>query len=735
MRTVEEIKSLILPVPQQVTALNAQPLVLTVGSKFCLTAPGAEGGPAKTAEETMRAFLTQKCGEDCFDPKGLPVVLELGAAPTEVKNEKEAYRIKVSADGITITGFGETGLFYGVISLRQMCRWNNRSAVIPAVEVLDWPDNTFRGYFEECRYGSNVMEKQDWLDMIDDLAEKKFNKVSINMYNCWILQYDGRMAEYLYLPLKKYPQLKTPMVVKYWSPTEGKWYDYETLPPIFRDDFFGELVRYCKDRGMNVVPGFNSLGHNTFFPRMLPKVAPKNEDGTTNPTGYCISSDATYELLFSIYDQIIDEHLIPNGMYSFILHLDEVRDEFGVDPDDPYTQKSPFCKCPKCRDKDRKEIYIEHTVKILKHLKEKGMKSVLVCCDMMAGTGSKIGYFLDRFLARVNEEGVQDILVLDWWDYVPFAENKAYQVKPDDVNQRSITCCWNGYYIWSVLTNPVANVKVISDLHHESKCSEGEMMYAMWDKSYDRVHDCYADYCWNYDGVVSTQAAAERYIARHFPTLQDKVRRGFRLMDWIVEHRMPYHDPEHPTQGVLSASGMLLKLDYYTYTYFDPKGPNPCHFPGKPLGETVLPRRLDYERQLYIVSSMAKEAVAIFEEAARTPGCDQAMARRFAYECENYQVLAEDWLAFLEIYDLTQSGDQKKIAPIARARQNARLALMERCEQTKEKFVQRGATMRNQSIFMQTFADIADYIENTDAPKLDLMDITTITSPELRNIR
>ena len=38
--------------------------------------------------------------------------------------------------------------------------------------------------------------------------------------------------------------------------------------------------------------------------------------------------------------------------------------------------------------------------------------------------------------------------------------------------------------------------------------------------------------------------------------------------------------------------------------------------------------------------------------------------------------------------------------------------------------------MRNLSVLMQTFADIADYIENTDEPQLDLMDITPIMSKE-----
>jgi len=52
------------------------------------------------------------------------------------------------------------------------------------------------------------------------------------------------------------------------------------------------------------------------------------------------------------------------------------------------------------------------------------------------------------------------------------------------------------------------------------------------------------------------------------------------------------------------------------------------------------------------------------------------------------------------------------------------------CEQVKEKWVQQAATMRNQSVFMQIFADIATYIENAEEPALDLMDITPIMSKE-----
>jgi len=246
MYTIEELKSIIHPVPQKVTAGKGEALKLIPSSKVALSAPEADKGPIKTAGEDIKAYLTEKLGADCFAEDGIAVTLKLSEKPAEVKSENEGYRITVNAEGVTIEGFGASGLYYGVGTFKQLCQWTSDGVQIPAVEVLDWPDNRFRAYKQECRYGSNMMEKADWFEMIDDLAAKKLNHLSLAIYGCWTIQYDGRLAEYLYLPLKGYPQLKTPQTVKYYSPTEGKWLNYETLPPIYRDNFLGELIVYAR---------------------------------------------------------------------------------------------------------------------------------------------------------------------------------------------------------------------------------------------------------------------------------------------------------------------------------------------------------------------------------------------------------------------------------------------------------------------------------------------------------
>ena len=736
MLTIENIRTSIVPVPQKVTALQGEALKLTSSSKFCLSAPEAAKGPVKTAGEKITAFLQEKYGQDCFCPEGVPVTLSLGTAPAEVKNEKEAYRITVSNTGIAIEGYGESGLFYGVVSFTQLCRWDNTGCVIPAVEVLDWPDNPFRAYKEECRYGSNMMEKEDWFALIDDLSSKKINNLSLALYGCWVMQYDGRVAEYLYLPIDGYPQLKTPMTVKYYSPTEGKWFNYEQLPPMFRDNFFGEVCRYCKDHGMDVIPGINSFGHNTLFPRLLPQIAPK-VDGVPQPTGLCTSSEETYEFLFKVYDQIIDNYLLPNEMYSFNILLDEVWEQFGVDTEHPEIKYSPWCQCEKCQGKERSELFIEHSIKVMKYMKKKGIKNVVIAGDMLIRKVSKLGDLSAPFLKRIEEEDLKDVLLLDWWRYSDLKETYDFVIEPDELGLRSFFCPWNGYYIWNLLQHPMRNNQIMAEMNHNAKCGEGIYQYAMWDRSYDRIHDCFADYGWNFLGAGSLEDVTERYVNRHFAPIAKKAMHAYKLMELCTESRTPIKDEEHPVQSVVSNKNMMDNvLSYYFYCYY--RNPNqgayPRHFPGEALN-TILPMRAAYERAIYSVSAMAKEAAAIFEEAALTPGCDSDMARRMAYECRNYQVLTEDWLAFLEIYDLTQKGEQKAIAPIARARQNARLSLMTLCEQVKEEWVCKAATMRNHSVFMQVFADIAGYIETTDEPQLDLFDIRPIMSKENWMIR
>ena len=730
-----ELFDRIVPVPKQAQFVEGAALTLTDISKFTFSAPEAAEGPAKTAAEQLLAYLTGHCGPDCLAEDGIAVKLELGQAPAEVTLPEEGYRLQVSAEGISVTGFGASGLYYGVVTLQQLLCWENGSATLPALEVLDWPDSKYRGLLIESRYGSNMMEREDWLAMLDDLASKKMNAAQICLYGCWSVQFGGKVSEYLYIPLRNHPELSTPMAVKYYSPTEGRWIDYEKLPPIFRDDLFGELVAYGKARGITVIPFWNSMGHNTYLPAQLPETSAKEEDGEPTLHGFCTSNDATYELLFSIYDQIIDEYLLPNGIDTFHIGMDEIQEGCRArNANDISKIRSPWCKCEKCRTQEKEDRFIDHIIKLMQYLKSRGMKTIQVYCDMLAGTSLiTMGWLMDKFLVKVDEAGLRDVLQIDWWTYLHFKDLLDFDNIHPELNIRSIAKPWNGYYIWIALSNVMDNVSFLAEMNHRDG-GEGIIAYATWDRSYDRTHDCIADFAWGYEQTGTLAQVTKRHIYRHFGSRFEEAQRAYRMLDWVLEYRR--HKVKDTQQVVISTPGVVLtQISYYYHGYFNPNKQYPRNFLGETLAELILPYRHDMERTFYTSSATIKEAMNIFLELSKDPKCDMAMASRMAYECHNIHCLLEDWIAILQMYDLCNEGKLRQAAKLALTRRQGRLELMAHCEQAKEAFFCQALAMRTHSIFMQMFTDLAAYMQTAEEAPLDLTDAYHIMSPKFRSLQ
>ena len=166
MMTYEEIRSKIHPVPQQVTVQEAAALAFPKYIHFFVICPEGTGCVA-TAKEQLLRQLRAIWGEDCLSPEGIPVTLTIGSAPEGIPSE--GYCLQVTAQSITVTGFSEKGLLYGTFSLMQLLEEGNS---LPVFEILDWPDKAIRGYRQESRWGSNMMEQEDWFALVEDIAKK-----------------------------------------------------------------------------------------------------------------------------------------------------------------------------------------------------------------------------------------------------------------------------------------------------------------------------------------------------------------------------------------------------------------------------------------------------------------------------------------------------------------------------------------------------------------------------------
>ena len=732
MATLEQIRINIMPVPQKLETAQGAALKLGRNSKFTLTAPTAEYGPVKTAGEKLAAYLQENCGENCLDG-GIPVTLTLGEAPADMPNPTEGYALKIDAEGIDLVGFGPRGLLYGVYTIMQCCMWENGTCEIPALTLLDWPDSRFRGIKEESRYGSNMMEREDWMALLEDVARRKLNFMGLALYGCWTVQYSGKLAEFLYLPIKNYPQIETPMEVRYYDPETNTWIDCEQLPPIFRDNLLDDIFRKARDLGIEIMPSWNSYGHNTLLPRMIPSISAKEEDGVT-PTefGFCTSSEETFEVLFSIYDQIIDDYMKPYGMKMMTPLLDEVHAGTGKNAKRPFDNISPFCQCAKCREKDYGQMFIDMTVRITQYLKSKGMTSIILANDMLKHDRAIPG-LSERLQKALQEADLMDVLLLGWWCYTDVERNLKFKDMDPQSGLRNLAAPWTGYHNWNMVYHPLENIRLMAKMNHEDK-GEGLNGYSNWDRSCDRNYDCLADYGWNYEGAGATEDVTRRYVQRNYPKRYEEALRAYRLMDFCTEQR-PFITKEGDDKRIISNFELLLyKLGYYNYTYVVVGQPHPRNYPGEAVSY-LLHTRKDMERALYGVSAMAKEAAEILLDLSKDESCNRPQALRMYYECMNYLNLSTDFLTLLRMHDLSQTGDYATIAKLARQRQAARVEQIKLCKQAKETFICKALTLRNLSIYMQMFCDIADHIEATENPSLDFTDLMPIMSQKSLHLR
>jgi hypothetical protein len=738
------IKEFISPIPKKFEVLDGNDVVLGVpGKGFYQVEVTIESQDQLTdsAVKLLRDTLATKLNVcPSVNDGDVKITLSIADAPEGVANPEQAYSIVVENNSVAVTGYGAPGLYYGVLTLTQCLRLEDNIMKLPSMKILDWPDLKTRGHFMESRYGSNLMTLDDWKHVVDHMAAMKMNQLVVSVYGCWCVQYDGRVSEYLYVPVKKYPKLKTPVVTRYYSPKEGAWIDSEQLPPMFEEDFFGDLIAYGKTKAVTVFPLVNSYGHNTLIPAQYPEVSAKDENGDPALTGFCTSNPKTYELLLDMYDEIIDRYLIPNGIDSFHVGLDEVWDGLAHNAEDIFKSRSPWCKCSICKNVSRKELFINHAIKLLNHLKGRGMKNIYMYSDMLIGHGeSDTANSAEDMVKALRDNGLMDVVVIDWWTYSDFKNQLMYQTTRPDLGFRRTVKPWNGYYHWTVLTNPLRNIYLLADIANKEGV-EGMQSYSAWDESYDRNHICQADYSWNFEDAGSITSVTNRYVQRNFGAQYDKARRAFDLIDLITEQRIEKKEDGSP---VLSKYGIMLStLSYYFYSYVRAGKPYPRIFPGEALS-TINSDRVNYLREINEIAAMAKEASSLLMEVAADPRCNTRLAKRFLYEVENYLCLAEDYLTLFKMIDLADGCDGEycdyvigKIKSYALERKLARLALMTRLEETKEDFLM-ASHMRNHSIFMQFFADLEGYLANTKAEdvKLDFYDMRYLESEAFKKLR
>lgn len=165
-------------------------------------------------------------------------------------HSRESYSLSVSKSGVKIHGRTSTGVFYAVQTLRQLVEDSPAGAVLPVVEISDWPSLPYRGFMMDMSHGA-VLTVDEVKQQIDELSRWKGNQYFFYVETN--------------LRLEGYPLLQ--------QPSDWTKQDIRTI------------VAYAKERHVDVVPCVELYGHlhDVFRQERYSGEAALDHGGEANP--------------------------------------------------------------------------------------------------------------------------------------------------------------------------------------------------------------------------------------------------------------------------------------------------------------------------------------------------------------------------------------------------------------------------------------------------------------------
>lgn len=620
---------LIFPEPRETEVQEGR---VELGADWQIVLPEEAEALEVEGAKQVKAWVRKRCGIDLSVVRGGESgsrCIALGSAAGTPPNLKyqgpEGYLLYVGQDRIHLVGNGPEGTFYAVQTLKQLLRGRS----VPEVTIRDGPAMERRGLFLENKWGPDRMTLEDWKATIDFMAELKLNLLGIGLYGCWCVQYDGQITEFLLTPISEYPKLRTPKVIRYYSAVESTWKTADYLPPLFEEDLLGEIVAYGKTRNVLVRPHFNSLGHNTLIPRRYPYVSALDEEGRPTGYGFCTSNPHTYEMLFRIYDHIIDRYLAPHGVDYFHVGLDEVYPVVGADPTDPRRRVEPWCRCPVCRTKTREERFVEFLLRICEHLRDKGIHHICLWNDQLA---RHMDLLDEPLVAQMKERGVFDRIILQWWYY---GKQFPETIRPELGLHRWVTPM-SGYFYWRYYESYLENIYGMLRLGHEQGAT-GVETYGVFDEAFHRNYCCLTDYAWNPTGAGDLDRFRDKYTQVVFQENAAQSKEALDQLDRMTDY------------------GLMNILAHYAYTYPNPNLPYPRAYPGEAL-KRLCEDRSGWTAKMKELAGALREAEATFTSVMQKETAFPKAVRNYAAEARRGRALIEDFLSLFEVLDLCQAA-------------------------------------------------------------------------------
>ena len=351
----------IIPRPQELTVLDG---TFELNSKTSIKA----GRNLILHAEQLREYLSKPSGYELLINKknvgGNTIELKLSDELSFLG--EEGYNMKITKTKVLITAYTAKGVFWGIQTLRQLFPTDIlREAVvddvkwiIPCIELVDVPRFEWRGLMID--YSRTFWNKNHTKKYIDALSYYKINKLHMHLTDD-----QGWRIE-----INKYPEL-TEIASKF---------DTVYNEPKEREGYYSrkdiqELVRYAKDRNIEIIPEIEMPGHTSEVFAVYPELSctgekliihPFFEGPSIHKEIFCAGKEETFNFLENVLSEIIE--MFP----SEYIHI-------GGDE----APKELWKECPDCQRvmkekgyKDEDELQAWFIRRIEEYLNSKGKKLI-----------------------------------------------------------------------------------------------------------------------------------------------------------------------------------------------------------------------------------------------------------------------------------------------------------------------------------------------------------------------
>ena len=163
--------------------------------------------------------------------------------PEATINRNEAYKLSVSSQGISIEATTEQGVYWAIQTLRQLTEKKGDRSYITGCRITDWPAFRIRGLMQDV--GRSYISMEELKREIAKLAQYK-----INVFHWHLTENQSWRLESKIFPMLNDSINTTRMPGKYYTLEEAK-----------------ELVRFCKQHHVLLIPEFDMPGHSAAFIR------------------------------------------------------------------------------------------------------------------------------------------------------------------------------------------------------------------------------------------------------------------------------------------------------------------------------------------------------------------------------------------------------------------------------------------------------------------------------------